>query len=84
MSINTLAIDMVDFSAPNDLMTLKELALKYGCSYDYLYKWSVREKVIQAYFRGTWKLSEKDVIEFITTKTKKRLSEVKSCKGGES
>ena len=80
---NALTVEEIEIVAPKDLMSLNELALKYGCSYDYWYKWSVREKVIPAYYSGTWKLSERDVQEFIAHKTEKRLQEVKSSKGGE-
>lgn len=80
---NALTVEEIEIVAPKDLMSLNELALKYGCSYDYWYKWSVREKVIQAYFTGTWKLSEKDVIAFIESRTGRKLRDVKSYKGGE-
>lgn len=49
---------------PDDLMTLKELGIKHGFKYGYLYKWSCREKQITVYDRGTLYLSEKEVLEF--------------------
>ena len=49
---------------PQDLMSIKELCLKRGYDYNYLYKWSIIKGEITVYNRGTWKLSESEVLEF--------------------
>lgn len=49
---------------PNDLMTFKELYLKYGYKYNYLYKWACLKNQIKIYPVGTLKLSESEVLEF--------------------
>lgn len=49
---------------PNDLMTFRELKLKHGFKYGYLYKWACLENKINIYPRGRMKLSEQEVLNF--------------------
>lgn len=68
---------------PQDLMSLKELCLKHGYNYDYLYKYSILRGDITVYFRGIWKLSESEVLEFSHNLAEKRLQRIRVGKGGE-
>lgn len=68
---------------PQDLMSLKELHEKHGYNYDYLYKCSILKGDITVYFRGTWKLSETEVLEFSRKIAEKKLNKVRAGKGGE-
>ncbi|MBR2525781.1 hypothetical protein IKE67_04890, partial [bacterium] len=61
---------------PTDLMSLKELCLKHGFNYDYLYKWSILKREINVYFRGTWKLSESEVLNFSKLIAEKKLRKI--------
>ena len=66
---------------PNDLMSIKEICLKHGFDYDYLYKWSILKKEIKVYFRGIWKLSESEVLEFSRAVAEKKLSKIRTANG---
>lgn len=68
---------------PQDLMSIKELCLKHGYNYDYLYKWAILKRVIKVYERGSWKLSESEVLEFSRQQAEKKLNRVRAAKGGE-
>lgn len=68
---------------PQDLMSIKELCLKHGYNYDYLYKWAILKRVITVYERGSWKLSESEVLEFSRQQAEKKLNRVRAAKGGE-
>ncbi|MCD7740338.1 MAG: hypothetical protein LUH11_03210 [Candidatus Gastranaerophilales bacterium] len=62
---------------PQDLLTLDEIAQKYGYKYGYLYKYSCLAKKegknhISIYNRGKIKLSESEVIEFFKEKVNKK------------
>ena len=48
-------------NTPNDLMTFKEFATKYGTCTSYLYKLVYAGKVTR-HKRGYWKISEKEVL----------------------
>ena len=67
---------------PQDLMSLKELCLKHGYNYDYLYKYSILRGDITVYFRGTWKLSESEVLEFSRNMAVKKLDKIRTSKVG--
>ena len=73
----------VQHQEPKDLMSLKELCLKHGYNYDSLYKYSILRGDITVYLRGTWKLSEKEVLEFSRNMAVKKLSKIRTRKGGE-
>ena len=73
----------VQHQEPKDLMSLKELCLKHGYNYDYLYKYSILRGDITVYLRGTWKLSEKEVLEFSRNMAVKKLDKIRTRKGGE-
>lgn len=68
---------------PQDLMSIRELSLKHGYNYDYLYKHSILRGNITVYFRGIWKLSESEVLEFSHNLAEKRLQRIRVGKGGE-
>lgn len=78
-----LAVDKMSISKeePQDLLSFKELCLKHGYNYDYLYKYSILKGQIPVYDRGTWKLSESEVLEFSRTQKEKKLSKIRSKKG---
>lgn len=73
----------VQTQEPKDLMSLKEICLKHGYNYDYLYKHSILKGNITVYSRGTWKLSEKEVLEFSRNMAVKKLDKIRTRKGGE-
>lgn len=79
---STLALAKVQEVTPKDLMSLKELCLKHSIDYDYLYKWSVLKGEIKVHFRGVWKLSEKEALEFINNQEVKKLNKIRAGKGG--
>ena len=86
---NTMALvevqrqDQQGLQTPDDLMSLKELCLKHSLEYDYLYKWSVVKGEIKVHFRGVWKVSESEALEFINNQGAKKLSKVRTSRGGE-
>jgi len=56
---------------PNDLLTISEVKKKYGVSYGFVYKWAVIKKVITVYDKAGIAISEKELIEFLTKRSKK-------------
>lgn len=72
-----LAIGQVE---PSDLMSIKEICLKHCFDYDYLYKWAIQQSAINVYFRGTWKLSEKEVLNFSRAQAEKKLNKIRTNK----
>ena len=65
MSNNVISFNRdIQQNEPTDLMSFKELEIKHGFKYGYLYKWSCLEGKINIYPRGTIKLSEKEVLDF--------------------
>ena len=75
-------LDQQGLKTPDDLMSLKELCLKHSLEYDYLYKWSVVKGEIKVYFRGVWKVSESEVLNFINSMGETKLSKIRTSKGG--
>ena len=75
--------EQIGQQTPDDLMSLKELCLKHSLEYDYLYKWSVLKGVIKVYFRGVWKVSESEVLEFVNDQETRKLNKIRASKGGE-
>lgn len=64
--------DVVKFhTSPNDLMTIREIEAKHGFKYSYLYK-HARLGDITIYPRGVFKLSEREVLNFVERKTKNK------------
>ena len=57
-------IILVRDNEPTDLMSFKELEIKHGYKYGYLYKWACLEGKLTIYPRGVNKLSESEVLEF--------------------
>ena len=49
---------------PSDLMSFKEIEMKHGIKYQYLYKWACTMGQIRIFNRGKLKLSEREVLEF--------------------
>lgn len=68
---------------PQDLMSFNELCLKHGYNYDYLYKHSVLKANITVHSRGSWKLSESEVLEFSRLQAEKKLNKIRTSKRGE-
>ena len=80
----TISLSLLEgIKDPQDLMSIKELCLKHGYNYDYLYKWAILKRVITVYERGSWKLSESEVLEFSRQQAEKKLNRVRAAKGGE-
>lgn len=77
MKQTNLALVETRTEEPKDLMSIKELCLKHQFDYDYLYKWSILKGAINVYFRGKWKLSESEVLEFSRIKTEEKLSKAR-------
>lgn len=77
MTKTNLALVVTRTDDPKDLMSIKELCLKHQFDYDYLYKWSIVKGVINTYFRGKWKLSESEVLEFSRIKAEEKLSKIR-------
>lgn len=67
---------------PQDLLSIKELCLKHGYDYDYLYKWAIIKGAIKVYLRGSWKLSESEVLEFSRRMAQARLDKIRDGRGG--
>lgn len=57
--------------SPDDLMSFKELEIKYGLKYGFLYKWACLKRELNLYERGCLKLSEKEVLDFLYKRTMK-------------
>lgn len=57
-------INLIRDKEPTDLMSFKELEIKHGYKYGYLYKWACLEGKLTIYPRGVNKLSESEVLEF--------------------
>ncbi|DAB07679.1 TPA: hypothetical protein CPT92_04795 [Candidatus Gastranaerophilales bacterium HUM_13] len=66
---------------PQDLMSFKEIGLKHSIEYDYLYKRSIITGEIQPYYRGIWKLSEREVLEFCDNEAQKKLNKIRAKNG---
>lgn len=75
-NVNFVAVDERK-QDPTDLMSIKELCLKHGYDYNYLYKWSIIKGVINVYDRGTWKLSESEVQEFSRIQKEQKLAKIR-------
>jgi hypothetical protein len=56
---------------PNDLMSFKEIEIKHGIKYQFLYKWACTMGKIRIFNRGKLKLSEREVLEFTEKRTLK-------------
>lgn len=57
-------INLKKNNEPTDLLSFKELGIKYGFKYGFLYKWACLEGKLLIYSRGVNKLSESEVLEF--------------------
>ncbi len=68
---------------PDDLMSFKDICLKHGYDYSYLYKWAVLKGAINVYSRGTWNLSEREVLDFSKSISENRLKELRVNKKGD-
>lgn len=76
-----MSTQLVQIKEPTDLMSIKELCMKHGYDYNYLYKWSIIKGVIPVYYRGTWKLSEREVQEFSRVQKEQKLAKIRNKKG---
>ena len=66
-------------SKPTDLLPLSEFQKKYGIKYDYLYKKSIIEGLIEPYFTPEWALSENEVFIFLQKEKQKKLNKIRGC-----
>ncbi len=73
-----MSTQLVQIKEPTDLMSIKELCMKHGYDYNYLYKWSIIKGVINVYDRGTWKLSESEVQEFSRIQKEQKLAKIRN------
>ena len=65
---------------PDDLMSLREICLKHRFNYNYLYKCAIQKRAIKVYFRGNWKLSEREVLDWSSKLAQEKLKKLKSRK----
>lgn len=72
-----MSTQLVQIKEPTDLMSIKELCMKHGYDYNYLYKWSILKGVIPVYYRGAWKLSESEVLEFSRNQQEQKLAKIR-------
>ncbi len=63
---NVINFNKSKIEIPNDLMTFKEIELKYKIKYDTLYKYTKRMNEIPVYTRGGLRVSERDVIVWLS------------------
>ena len=73
--------DNQSLETPEDLMTFKELCLKHGYKYDYIYNVVLIKGEVPVFDRGVWAVSEKALLEYSEKMKAKKLSEIKSRKG---
>lgn len=64
---NVINLNKSKIEIPNDLMTFKEIELKYKIKYDTLYKYTKRIKEIPVYTKGGLKVSERDIISWLSS-----------------
>ena len=57
-------INFIREEIPSDLLTFKEIEIKHGIKYQYLYKWACTMGQIRIFNRGKLKLSEREVLDF--------------------
>nr|DAO24394.1 MAG TPA: excisionase [Caudoviricetes sp.] len=62
---NVINLNKSKIEIPNDLMTFKEVGLKYKIKYPTLYKYTKTLNEIPVYTRGGLKVSERDVIKWL-------------------
>lgn len=62
---NVITLKESKLEIPNDLMTFKEVGLKYKIKYSTLYKYTKTLNEISVYTRGGLKVSERDVIKWL-------------------
>jgi hypothetical protein len=60
----TNVINFIREEIPSDLLTFKEIEIKHGIKYQYLYKWACIMGQIRIFNRGKLKLSEREVLDF--------------------
>lgn len=66
MQNNVINFNNSKIEIPNDLMTFKEIGLKYKIKYPTLYKYTKILKEIPVYTRGGLKVSENDVVKWLS------------------
>lgn len=80
---NNLALAEEQTQAPQDLMSIRELSLKHHYDYNFLYKRSIIKGDITPHFRGVWKLSERETLEFCRNLAEQKLKRIRKKNGGE-
>lgn len=81
--LNYKTLDNLENETPNDLMSFKEMLDKYCIKYGSLYKWTHKGD-IKPYYRGTWKVSESEVLSFCKRKAEEKLSKTRDIKRNKS
>jgi len=74
--LNYNILDNLENETPNDLMSFKEMLDKHCIKYGSLYKWTHKGD-IKPYYRGTWKVSESEVLSFCKRKAEEKLSKTR-------
>lgn len=62
---NVINLNKSKIEIPNDLMTFKEIEIKYKLKYQTLYKYTRTLNKIPVYTHGGLRVSEKDVVEWL-------------------
>ena len=61
---------------PTDLLPIREYE-KFGIKYDYLYKKSVIEGLIEPHYTPEWALSQREVFAFLENEKQKKLNKIR-------
>lgn len=66
-----------EVNRPTDLLSIRDYETKFGIKYDYLYKKSVIEGLIEPHFTPEWALSQKEVFAFLENEKSKKLNKIR-------
>lgn len=66
-----------EVNRPTDLLSIRDYETKFGIKYDYLYKKSVIEGLIEPHFTPEWALSQKEVFTFLENEKSKKLNRIR-------
>ena len=69
---NVINLKEEEKKRPGDLMTFRELEVKHGYKYGFLYKWACLECQIPLHSTAPLKVSERDVLEFDKRRVKEK------------
>jgi hypothetical protein len=74
--MNVIQLNRIEIR-PTDLLPIREYETKFGIKYDYLYKKSVIEGLIEPHYTPEWALSQKEVFAFLEKEKQKKLNKVR-------